>query len=177
MGQGVSKSRLPRCQITPFFSLFRPIGFSYVSDPQALYSLAHGVHIRGPMSYYISLPQRINADFSLGWHSFRDFDRLFDHAFGNALYSTARHFDIEENEQAYVLTLALPGFKPGDLDVSLERETLTVRAKRDERSYEQSVTIPEGVDQDKVEAKLEDGLLTVTLGKQAVAKPRKVTVK
>lgn len=129
------------------------------------------------MSYYLSLPRRINADFSLGWHSFREFDRLFDHAFGNALFSTARHFDLDETEDAYILTLELPGFKQENLDINLERSVLTVSAKRDQRSYEQSVTIPEGVDSEKIEAKLEDGLLRITLPKAELAKPRKVVVK
>lgn len=115
-----------------------------------------------------------NREFSVGFHTYQtSLDQIFD----NLIYSTGRHLDFDEDDDKFALTLELPGYKQGDVDISLEKEVLTVKAKRNERSYERSVTLPEGVDPDKVEAKLEDGLLTLILGKLAVAKPRKIEIK
>lgn len=125
------------------------------------------------MSYYL---HKINPAFDVGFHSFRQFDDLISRAFGDMLFSTARHFDIDETEDAFLLTLELPGFKQADIDVTLDKTVLTVTAKRGERSYEQSVIVPTGVDPEKIGAKLEDGLLVLTLGKLPLLKPRKISI-
>ncbi len=83
----------------------------------------------------------------------------------------------DETDAAYTFTLALPGFKKGDVAVEVSREgTLSISASRGGHNASRSVTLPTDVDLDKVEAKLEDGLLTLTLPKVAAAVPRKVTV-
>jgi HSP20 family protein len=115
----------------------------------------------------------INPLFNVGFHAFRGFDRVFDDLF----YSTGRHLDLDESDESFTLTLELPGFKQEHLSVTLEKDTLLVKAERDGRTYEQSVILPDGVDVDKIEAKLEDGILTLLLGKQAVTKPRKIAIK
>lgn len=118
-----------------------------------------------------------NRSFDLGFHSFRGFDSLIDRLFNDVGYSTARHFNIDETDDQYTMNLELPGFKQGDLEVTLEDGVLQVSAKRGERSYQQSVTIPRGVDVDKIEARLEDGLLSIVLPKSQLAKPRKIAIK
>lgn len=107
----------------------------------------------------------------------RDFDSLFDRVFGDALYSSSRHFTLDENDESYTLNLNLPGFKTEHVSVTLDKGILSVSAKRDQRSYNQSVIVPEDVDADKIEAKLEDGVLQLVLGKQAVTKPRQIEIK
>lgn len=129
------------------------------------------------MSYYLS---PLNRDFTLGYHNyapFSAFDSLIDRVFDNALYSTSRHLALDETDDAYSLSLELPGFKQSEVEVTLNGETLTVAAKKGDRSYQQSVTLPRGVDADKIEARLEDGLLSISLPKSALAKPRKIALK
>ena len=100
--------------------------------------------------------------------------------------------DIVETEDAFVATADLPGLKKDDIDVSLEDSVLTVSGERRfekddehanyrrvERAYgtfRRSFTLPRGVDATKVEAKFEDGVLTLTMPKTDVAKSRKITV-
>jgi len=81
-----------------------------------------------------------------------------------------------ENENAYVMTFELPGFKMGDLDISAEKNELTIVAKKGEKSYKQLVTIPSGVANEVIEARLEDGILSITLPKSALAKSRKIQI-
>ena len=131
-----------------------------------------------PPSYYRDL----NRDFRVGFHSFEPYlppvaANLLCSFFEDNAFSVGRHFDIDEKPDQYILTLELPGFKQAEVDVSLEKGVLTVVAKRKERNYGGSVVLPRGVDVDRVDAKLEDGILTVSLPKSLSAKARKVIIK
>jgi HSP20 family protein len=92
--------------------------------------------------------------------------------------------DLFEDDQNFYARLELPGVKKKDLEVELEENTLSIgfgRQSADEESeekeiYKRAVTVPDGVDADKVSAKLEDGILTVTLPKAEGRKPRQITV-
>jgi HSP20 family protein len=92
----------------------------------------------------------------------------------------------DETDAAYVLTLALPGFKKGEVDVEVRDDTLAVFASRkgtktdhasDRHTVQRSITLPGDIDAAKIEARLEDGVLTLTLPKTAAAVPRKVDIK
>ncbi len=100
--------------------------------------------------------------------------------------------DIYENENAFVATADLPGLEKNDIEVSLEDNVLTVSGERNyakngeegsfrriERAYgtfRRSFTLPTGVDAAKVEARFENGVLTLTLPKAETAKTRKIAV-
>ena len=102
-------------------------------------------------------------------------------------------FEVKETPNAYVFRADLPGMKSEDLDVKLAQNRLTVSGKREaekrektdtyytyERSYGhfmRSFTLPEGVESDKVDADLKDGVLTLTLPKKPEVQPRQVQVK
>ena len=133
------------------------------------------------MTYLVPY-RNLNPDYQLGFHSFDQFfeprfSSLLSTFFDDQAFSVGRHFNLDETDDAYTLVLELPGFKQADLDVSIEKNVLTVTAKRKDREYQQSLTIPSGVDLERVDAKLEDGLLTLILPKLAVAKPRKIAIK
>lgn len=101
--------------------------------------------------------------------------------------------DILENENELVVKADVPDVKFEDIDVKLENGTLTLRGERKfekeatekggwhrvERSYgtfERSFTLPETVDPEHVKAEYTNGVLTVTLAKKELAKPRQVKV-
>ncbi len=133
------------------------------------------------------------------FHGF--FDRVFDNFWNDSDFVANGEagqrtwlpaVDIYENDDAFVATADLPGLKKDDIDVSLEDSVLTVSGERKfetsegegtyrrvERAYgtfRRSFTLPRGVDGAKVEAKFEDGVLTLTLPKTEIAKGRKITV-
>ena len=83
----------------------------------------------------------------------------------------------------------LPGFEPGDFDVKLSGNSLTVRAEHrhqqeDEKSgasyhygsYSRTVTLPHGVDQDKIDARYHSGVLEVHLPKTEQARGKRIEV-
>jgi len=99
--------------------------------------------------------------------------------------------DIYESEAAIVLLADMPGVAPEDVDVDLRDNQLTLLGKvtledRQERvlfqeygvgDYYRQFTLSSRIDQGKIEAGMKDGVLTLTLPKAEVAKPKKIAVK
>lgn len=101
--------------------------------------------------------------------------------------------DILEDEEALRLVMEVPGVAAEDVRVSLEHHRLTIRgekrhqlasdsdrAHRLERSYgafERVFTLPATVDGDRIEARVEHGILTLRLPKVERARPREIPVR
>jgi HSP20 family protein len=101
--------------------------------------------------------------------------------------------DVAEKDDAYVVKASLPGVNPEDVDITLTDNVLTIRGEtKDDKDIKQenyhlrerrfgtfvrSVTLPNAVDADKIEALNENGVLTLTLPKAESVKPRKIEVK
>ena len=89
--------------------------------------------------------------------------------------------NIIENEKEYKLQFAAPGMKKEDVKISLNGKVLTVTMEKSEKNEEknekflrrefghtelsQSYTLPEDADKQAIEAKVEDGVLNITLPK------------
>lgn len=100
--------------------------------------------------------------------------------------------DIFETENELVLKADVPDVDPKNVAIQLENGTLTVKGERKfeeqkngrgfhriERSYGSFVrafSLPETVDGDKVKADYKNGVLTITLPKKEVAKPKTINV-
>ena len=100
--------------------------------------------------------------------------------------------DITEEEKAYILEAELPGYKQEEVKVQVEKHVLTLSSSKEsskeedknslvtERCYqcfERSFTLPEDVDEEKIEGVFENGLLVLTMPKKEVAKPKAIEVK
>jgi HSP20 family protein len=99
--------------------------------------------------------------------------------------------DIFENEKEIVLLADMPGVKAKDLSIDLRDNTLTLDGgvEADEGSGEEAVmmeyevgkyyrqfSLSEVIDQEKIDAKIKDGVLRLTLPKVEKATPRTITV-
>jgi len=100
--------------------------------------------------------------------------------------------DIYETENELVLTAELPGVEEKDVEIKVEDNTLSLRGERKfeketreenyhriERAYGsfyRSFSLPNYVDQEKISAEYENGLLKVHMPKKAEVKPRKVKI-
>ena len=107
-----------------------------------------------------------------------DFFDIVNRVLDNQSYASSRHFQLTEldNDEGYEITLELPGYKQSDVEVTIEQETLTVVAKKGERSYHSSVILPHEIDTAKSSGKLENGVLTLTFARKEETKPRKITI-
>ena len=129
-------------------------------------------------------------EFPVGLRLFQDsVSRLFSEP-SNRPWSPA--VDIFETEHELVLKADVPEIEMKDIDVQVENGTLTLKGERKfeqeqngrgyhriERGYGSFVrafTLPDSVDVDKVKAEYKSGVLTVTLAKKEVAKPKTIRV-
>ncbi|MEZ4439334.1 MAG: Hsp20/alpha crystallin family protein [Polyangiaceae bacterium] len=90
--------------------------------------------------------------------------------------------NVDENEEAYVLGAELPGFAPEEVKVTMEENVLTIEGKHEEKKEEEGKSfrrfsefrrqfrLPKNVSAAAIEAKMENGLLTVMLPKTEVPK-------
>lgn len=99
--------------------------------------------------------------------------------------------DIYETENDVVLIADMPGVARENLQVDVDNNELTISGLFSEQNidggkklineciygkYERTFTLSDIISQDKITAKLDDGVLTVTLPKQEKAKPKKITI-
>jgi HSP20 family protein len=101
-------------------------------------------------------------------------------------------FEVKETNEAFILKADVPGVAEADLDIAVHNNVLTVSGARkaEERkegeafalyerqygSFSRSFALPDTADGDRVEAKLDSGVLTLSIWKKAEAKPRKISV-
>jgi HSP20 family protein len=128
-------------------------------------------------------------------HLFDDsFDRLFGAPAGSdGVAARSPTLDVLEAERCYTVKIDMPGVAKEDIKVSVEGRQVTVQAQRqrveerkdDERlihrertlaSYARSFTLPLEVDQADAVAKLEHGVLTLTLPKRSARSAAQITV-
>jgi HSP20 family protein len=86
-------------------------------------------------------------------------------------------YDVTRTENGYEVEVPVPGFKPDQIDVSFKDNVLSVNAKSDRRSFSRSFTVPEDIDQDRIEAQVSDGMLIMKLQRLPEAQPRRIPIK
>lgn len=101
--------------------------------------------------------------------------------------------DVYEDSERYVVTAELPGVEPGQVDLRVEHNQLTLRGERKlereekkenylrvERCYgtfARTFTLPDTVDSSKIGAEFKNGLLHISLPKRSDTMPKQITVK
>lgn len=128
----------------------------------------------------------------------RSFDRLFDDRFfrlsspaAGAARSAA--LDVAETDRDYTVTLDVPGVAKDDVKISIEGKRVSVEAQvrqdtekkdgerivyreRSLASFSRSVTLPAEIDEAASSARMDNGVLTLTLAKKQPAQARRITV-
>ena len=100
--------------------------------------------------------------------------------------------DLVETDEHYVLSADLPGLRETDVKIEFEDNVLTIsgerrtteehdsggfhRLERAWGTFARSLTLPSGVDADRIEAGFADGVLEVRIPKPEQRKPRRVTI-
>jgi HSP20 family protein len=118
-------------------------------------------------------------------------------ASGLAMSATAPQWDVIDKEDEIKILADLPGMAEADIDVQVTDSTLTLSGEKKEEteegdkdgdyyvcersfgSFRRSLRLPEGIDQDKIDARFNNGVLTVHLPKKPEAQQpsRKIEVK
>jgi HSP20 family protein len=134
---------------------------------------------------------RTRPEWNLASSLFQDFDRFFGEATPFANANAVYPADLYETDEHVVFEMAVPGVKVEDLDISVEGKQLSVRGKLPTSEdtnrrywvktiptgeFTRTVTLPNGINTDSVEANVRDGVLHVSLPKVAEAKVKKIAV-
>lgn len=101
--------------------------------------------------------------------------------------------DVSETDVGFCITAEVPGIKREDVKINIEDHVLSIRGEKkqekDEKSetfhrierfygsFSRSFSLPENVDEEKIEAVFNDGLLTLTIPKTEVEKPKSIEIK
>ncbi|ABG03976.1 heat shock protein Hsp20 [Rubrobacter xylanophilus DSM 9941] len=139
------------------------------------------------------------------WDVRSELDRMFDDVVRDAFRlwrgegraartaEWAPAIDVYSKDGDLVIKAELPGMKPEDVDITLQEGVLTISGERkaeEERegagyfvrerrygSFRRSMRLPEGVDESKIHARFEDGVLEVVVeGAGAVTEPRRIQI-
>tara|TARA_B100000287_G_scaffold321298_1_gene305244 strand:+ start:784 stop:1125 length:342 start_codon:yes stop_codon:yes gene_type:complete len=84
--------------------------------------------------------------------------------------------DVTHNDDGATIKLKVPGFNKKSIDISVDSEHLTIEGKTDDDSFIKKYSIDNKFDFDSIDAKVIDGLLTLSLPYKAEVKPRKIKV-
>ncbi len=124
------------------------------------------------MADTLARDERPQASRMAHWAPFRDW-------LGFDPFQSMRNFeyDVTRTENGYEVEIPVPGFKPENVDVTFQDDVIAVTAKGDRRSFARSFTVPDDVDPDKIEARVSDGMLVLTLARRPEAQPRRIDVK
>jgi len=137
-----------------------------------------------PVGTFDWLQRQINELFDLP--RFPESQGLFDRRVSPAI-------DVVEHADRFTVECDLPGIDQKDIDISIASGVLTIRGEKKtekksektkvykketwEGSFQRTVSLPSGVDGDKVEATFTDGVLKITLPKREEAKTKKIELK
>ncbi len=124
-----------------------------------------------------------------------EMNRLFNRTVGEGVSSGSAWtpaVDIFDTDTAIVLRAELPGLEPGDIEIEVDDNVLTLKGERRfeetvqegryyrlERSYghfQRTVTLPQGVKADEIAASFDKGVLTIDVPKADEVKPRRIAV-
>jgi HSP20 family protein len=119
----------------------------------------------------------------------REVDRLFNQFWSDLPTRTATtngsspSFDVNATEDGWRIDIPLPGIDPTDVNLEVAGNTLNIRAEstgedKDTRAvhYEQSFTIPQFLDLEKLSASHRHGMLRLTLPLKDSVKPRRIQI-
>ena len=85
----------------------------------------------------------------------------------------ATNTQIKEKEDYYAVYMDLPGFSKSNIEIEIVEDQLTVVAKKDEKQVEKSFQLPKNeIDKEQITAKLENGVLELSLKKNPKFKKR-----
>jgi HSP20 family protein len=122
---------------------------------------------------------------------FRDFDRLTEQIFGGVRGMRVLPMEAYRRGGQFFVHLDLPGVSPDDVNITLERNVVAIRAERrsprmegdevliDERprgSFTRQLFLGENLDADRLNASYDKGVLTLTIPVSEQAKPRRVEI-
>jgi HSP20 family protein len=91
----------------------------------------------------------------------------YDRFVSEAFVAARRSLNVEQDDKSWTVTLDVPGFAREDLTIGIEGAVVRIESKADaKRKFKAAYELPQDIDAAASEAKLENGVLSLKLGKQ-----------
>ena len=104
-------------------------------------------------------------------------DNFFDDSFAIRRMNKINYTDdVTHDDDGATIKMKVPGFNKKSIDISVDSETLTIEGKTDDDSFVKRLSSDNKFDFDSIDAKVVDGLLTLSIPYKAEVKPRKIKV-
>ncbi len=153
--------------------------------------------MKNPLSVF---PQRLRSRIPGVWKSMVDLESEmnqwlqspFNSMEEESRFGYAPACNLKENAKEYTLQFDLPGVKRDEIKIEVENNRLTITGEREEKkeekdskhflteccygSFMRSLALPMAVDEDKIDAKHEDGVLTIKIPKAESSKAKTVKI-
>jgi HSP20 family protein len=120
------------------------------------------------------LGSALASDRALPWTPIRDL--LGFDPFQSIRASYGFDYEVSRSENGYELEVPVPGYGSSNIDVTFKDGILSVAGKTERRSFTRSFTVPEDIDADSIGARVQDGMLVLSLRRHPEAQPRKIAV-
>jgi HSP20 family protein len=122
---------------------------------------------------------------------FRDIDRIFEQMMGTTSRPAVMHVDAERDGDWFNVYFDLPGVDPDSIELTVERNVLSVKAERQRRTkdgvesviaerpmgvFSRQLFLGDTLDTDNLQATYDNGVLALRIPVSEQAKPRKISV-
>jgi len=95
-------------------------------------------------------------------------------SFANA--SGAFGVEVSRSDNGYVVEIPVAGFRPDQIDITFQDDTLIVSGKSDRRNFTRQLMLPEEIDPDGITANVDHGMLTLNLARRPETQPRRIQI-
>ena len=97
----------------------------------------------------------------------RSYDRAFERFVNEAFAGARKSPLVEQDDKSWTLSIDVPGLSREDLTIGIEGAVVRIESKAEaKRQLKAAYELPQDIDVSSSEAKLENGVLTLKLGKQ-----------
>ncbi len=110
----------------------------------------------------------------LGLGNLFDFDPF--RALFPSNWTQALGMNVTRRENGYEIEMPVPGFRPEDLAVRHQDGVITVSGRNDRRTFTRSLAVPDGIDEENIQATVEHGMLVLTLRETPQKQARQIPV-
>lgn len=85
--------------------------------------------------------------------------------------------DVTRTQEGYDVEIPVPGFRPDDIDITYQDGVITVSGRSERRSFTRSISVPEDIDEEGIEAHVEHGILMLHLKQLPERQPRRISIR
>src|ERR1700686_2189591 len=83
---------------------------------------------------------------------------------------------IERTDEGYRVEMPVAGFRPEEINITVEDRQLVVEGRNDRRRFTRAIVLPEEIDAERIDARADNGLLTLMLPLNQKMQPRRIAV-